>query len=289
MSEFSSPRVRLPLFLGRLLRHRAALVGLVLVSITVVLAVFAPLLAPAGPSNIDMINRFAAPGADALMGTDNYGRDVFSRLAYGARVTLLVGVGAVGLGCMIGVIVGLISGYFGGWLDTLLMRVIDIMLSFPSLILALGIMAIIGPGILSVIIAVGISSAPEIARVVRSATLSLREVEFVDAARCIGTSHARILRVHLLPNVSSAIIILAAMNVGSAILVESSLSFLGLGPGPDVPTWGSMVAEGTSYLARSPWMSVFPGLAITLTILGFNLLGDGLRDLLDPRLKAYLK
>jgi len=273
----------------RFIQHRGALVGLLLVAVAVGLAVLAPLISSGDPAAIDMTRRFLFPGPDALMGTDNYGRDVFTRLAYGGRVTLLVGLGAVALGCLMGVTLGLVSGYFGGWIDALLMRITDILLSFPSLILALGIMAIVGPGVMSVILAVGITSTPMIARVVRSATLALREVAFIDAARALGAGNTRILYKHLLPNVLGAVAILAALNVGSAILIESSLSFLGLGPGPDVPSWGSMIAEGAAYLRRNPWMTIFPGVAITLTILGFNLLGDGLRDLLDPRLRQFIK
>lgn len=270
-------------------RHPGALTGLSLVTVVVFAAIFAPGLATVSPNVIDMGSRFEAPGSEHLLGTDNYGRDVLSRLVFGARVSLTVGLGASVFGGILGVLIGLTSAYFRGTVELVLMRLVDILLSFPSLILALGIMAITGPGISSVIIAVGIASTPVIARVVRAASLTIREQDYVLGAKGLGASDIRIISRHLLPNVLGAIIILGTLNLGSAILVESSLSFLGLGPGPDVPTWGSMIAEGRAYLRRSPWMSIFPGVAITTAILGFNLLGDGLRDLLDPRIKELLK
>jgi peptide/nickel transport system permease protein len=276
-------------FAGRFLHHPAAFVGVVIVAALCLLAIFAPLVTRVPPGALDMSNRLAFPSMGALMGTDSYGRDVFTRLAYGGQITLLVAVGSVALGTIIGVFAGLLAGYFGGRLDAVLMRIIEILLSFPSLILALGIMAIVGPGVTSVILAVGITSAPMIARVVRSTVLSLKELAFVEAAVALGGTHYRIILRHLLPNVAGAVAILSALNLGSAILVESSLSFLGLGPGPDVPSWGSMISDGTKYLRRNPWPAIFPGMAITLTILGFNLVGDGLRDLLDPRIQKLIK
>lgn len=270
-------------------RHRGAVLGFCIVSLVLLAALAAPLVSERAPDAVDMTNRYLPPGGEYLLGTDNYGRDIFSRLMHGARISLIVGLGAVAMGASIGVLLGLISSYFGGPVDLLIMRVVDVLLSFPTLILALGIMAIIGPGITSVILAVGIATAPVIARIVRAAGLALREQDFITAAKGLGASDQRIVRKHLFPNILGAVVILATLNIGSAILVESSLSFLGLGPGPDVPTWGSMIAEGRAYLRRSPWMSIFPGIAITLSILGFNLLGDGLRDILDPRITKILK
>lgn len=269
--------------LKSILRNPSLLVGSAITLALALVAIFAPLVATHGLEQMDMINRLQGPSAAHWLGTDNFGRDLWTRLAYGARLSLGVGVSAVALSVLLGTVVGLVAGYFGGWVDMVLMRVTDIFLGFPALILAMAVVAIIGPGTVNLIIAMALVFWTEYARVIRATTLSLRKRPYVDAARTGGASHARIIFREILPNAYGPIIVLATLGIGTAIITESALSFLGFGVRPPAPTWGGALAYGTRFLSQSPWLSFVSGLTIMLACLGFNLLGDGLRDLLDPR------
>lgn len=266
---------------------RSASLGFILVTIMILMAIFAPLISPHNPNQINLPSQRLAPGSPSHpLGTDHLGRDLLSRIIWGARVSLLVGIVAVGIGIILGTLLGLIAGYYRGRIDTVIMRIIDIMICFPTLLLALGIIAILGPAMGNVMIAVGLTMTPRFARLTRSKVLSLRELEYVEAARATGMSNSRIIFKHILPNATSDMVVFATLNIGVAILVESSLSFLGLGVQPPTPTWGNIVAEGRRFLLPAPWISLFPGLIIMLTVLGLNFVGDGIRDALDPRLRG---
>ena len=263
----------------------------ILVAVTVV-AALGPWLAPADPGRQSIVSRLAAPlGADPQgmthwLGSDVLGRDVLSRLLYGARISLLVGLAAITVGGAIGILAGLLAGYFGGWVDDVLMRLADMQLAFPFILLAIMFLVVLGPGVGNLILVLGIGQWVTYARIVRAETLSLREKEFVEAARALGDSTAAILFRTILPNIVAPLTVMASFNVASVILTEAALSFLGLGVPASVPTWGSMLAESRdTLLANKWWLAVFPGLAIMLTVLSFNILGDWLRDLLDPRLR----
>jgi peptide/nickel transport system permease protein len=272
--------------LQRIRRSKGAVVGLALLAILAGLAIVAPLLPLADPIRIDPPRALYSPGLPYLFGTDQYGRDVFSRVIFGSRISLLVGPIAVGIALLPGVAVGLLAGYYGRWVDVVLMRIVDVMLAFPGILLALGIVAVLGPSLTSLMIAVGISSVPTYARLTRASVLSARENLYVDAARVVGASDLSILLRHILPNVVAPIIVVGTLGVGAAILVAAALSFLGLGSQPPTPEWGRMLSEGRQYLREQWWIATFPGLAIMITVLALNLLGDGLRDALDPRLKV---
>jgi peptide/nickel transport system permease protein len=263
--------------------HPSLVVGGLIVATVVSLAVFAPWLATADVEQMDMANRFSGPSALHWLGTDNFGRDLWTRMIFGARISLTVAAISVLVSLAIGTVVGLSAGYFGGWLDLLLMRIADVFLGFPALILALAIVAVLGPGVVNVSAALVAVFWAEYARVVRATTLSLREQTYVLAARSVGASHGRILFREILPNALGPVIVLATLFFGTAIIAESALSFLGFGVPPPAPTWGWTLAYGTRFLRNAPWLSSVSGLAIMITVLGFNLLGDGLRDLLDPR------
>jgi peptide/nickel transport system permease protein len=267
----------------RALRNTSLVVGGLITLAIVLAAVFAPLLATHGVEQMDMRQRFAGPSAAHWLGTDNFGRDLWTRMIFGARISLSIALLSVGVAATIGSVVGLIAGYFGGWIDLLLMRVTDIFLGFPALILALAIVAVLGPGVVNVSLALIVVFWTEYARVVRATTLVLREQAYVSAARALGASNTRILFREILPNAAGPIIVLATLGLGTAILSESALSFLGFGVPPPQPTWGWTLAYGTRFIRGEPWLSIVAGLAIMLTVLGFNLLGDGLRDVLDPR------
>jgi peptide/nickel transport system permease protein len=251
----------------------------------VLVAVFANVLSPDDPLAGSLRDRLVPPITDREfpLGTDPLGRDMLSRLMYGARISLLVGVSAVAIGMVVGSLLGLIAGYIGGWPDAVLMRVADAQLSLPSFILALTIMAALGSGLFNVILALSIGSWVRYARVVRSMVLPLRETEYVLAAETIGCAPRRVMLRHVLPNVVTPVIILATLGLGTTIIAESSLSFLGLGVDPESPSWGSMLSEGRAYLDSAWWVAAFPGVAITITVLAVNLIGDALRDQLDPR------
>jgi peptide/nickel transport system permease protein len=278
-------------------RNRTAVAGLVLVLLVLFMAVFAddwfiamfqgrdpePLLAPYDPTKQDPRSRLEAPSREHPMGLDSFGRDILSRIIYGARVSLLVGVVSVLLGGVVGTSLGLVAGYVGGKLENIIMRSVDVLMAFPSLIMGLMVLALLGPGIPKMIIAIGIMLAPAFVRVAHGSTLGLKENDYVLAARSIGVGQVRTLRTHILPNLMGEIIVLASVWAATAIRVEASLSFIGLGVAPPRPAWGTMIRDGMQHLTNAPWISLFPGLAILITVLGFNLLGDGLRDVMDPK------
>jgi peptide/nickel transport system permease protein len=243
------------------------------------------MLAPYDPNKIDMADRFAAPSLEHPFGTDDFGRDILSRVMVGARVSLMVGLIAVGISAVVGSSLGLVSGYSGRVTDEVIMRAMDVLFAFPAILLAITIMAILGRGIGNAMIAIGIVYIPIFARIARGSVLSVRENEFVEAARAIGTSDLRIMLRHIFPNILSPLIVEITLSLSFAILAEAALSFFGLGTQPPDPSWGRMLSEGRAYFQQSIWLAIFPGLAIMMTVLGFNLLGDGLRDALDPRLK----
>jgi len=264
---------------------------LILVAVTVV-AAFGPWLAPVDPGRQSIVSRLAAPlttdpqGMTHWLGSDVLGRDVLARLLYGARISLLVGLAAIAVGGAIGILAGLLAGYFGGWVDDVMMRLADTQLAFPFILLAIMFLVVLGPGVTNLILVLGIGQWVTYARIVRAETLSLREKEFVEAARALGDSTTMILFRTILPNIVAPLTVMASFNVASVILTEASLSFLGLGVPVAVPTWGSMLAESRdTLLANKWWLAAFPGLAIMLTVLSFNIMGDWLRDLLDPRLR----
>ncbi|WP_375449646.1 ABC transporter permease [uncultured Devosia sp.] len=269
------------------------LVALLILLAVTIAAIFGPALAPHDPNRQDIMMRLADPLASGrrnaffLLGTDGLGRDVFSRLLYGARVSLLVGICAILVGGTIGVIAGLVAGYFGGWIDDVIMRLGDIQLAFPFILLAIMFLVILGPGVINIIIVLGVGQWVTYARIVRAQTLSLREKEYVEAARALGDSTVLIIFRTILPNIIAPLTVIASFNVAAVILSEASLSFLGLGVPPSVPTWGAMLADSRDQLmANKWWLAFFPGIAIVITVLSFNILGDWLRDFLDPRLKT---
>lgn len=271
---------------------RWALVGMLILIVVTFVAIFGPWLAPFDPNRQNIMMRLLEPGEAGArnvtywLGSDQLGRDVLSRLLYGARVSLLVGVAAIAVGGTLGTIAGLISGYFGGWIDDVIMRLGDIQLAFPFILLAIMFLVVLGPGLVNIILVLGIGQWITYARIVRAQTLSLREKEYVEAARAMGDSTFSILFRTILPNIIAPLTVIASFNVAGVILSEAALSFLGLGVPPDVPTWGSMLSESRDHLLSNKWwMAVFPGLAIVLTVLAFNIIGDWLRDFLDPRLK----
>ena len=285
MSELTVRRHRtFPDTARRFLRNKAALIGLGIILIMLFCALFPEWIAPYGYDDQDLSQLFIAPCREHWFGTDNFGRDIFSRVVYGCRTSLLIGVCAVGIACLIGVFIGSIAGYFAGRVDNVLMRLMDIMLAIPNILLAMSIVAALGTGTFNLILAIGIGSIPGYARVVRASILSVREQEYIEAARSIGAGHFRIIRKHILPNCMAPIIVQATMSVATAILSTAGLSFIGITP----PTaeWGSMLASGRAYL-RDYWFVVtFPGLAIMISVFAFNLFGDGLRDTLDPKLRS---
>ena len=278
--------------LESLVTSRWALVGMLILFIVTFVAIFGPQLAPFDPNRQNIMMRLLEPGEAGAgdltywLGSDQLGRDVFSRLLYGARVSLLVGVAAIAVGGTIGIIAGLVSGYYGGWIDDVIMRLGDIQLAFPFILLAIMFLVVLGPGLVNIILVLGIGQWITYARSVRAQTLSLREKEYVEAARAMGDSTFSILFRTILPNIIAPLTVIASFNVAGVILSEAALSFLGLGVPPDVPTWGSMLSESRDHLLSNKWwMSLFPGLAIIFTVLAFNIIGDWLRDFLDPRLK----
>ena len=269
-----------------LFRNPLTTAGFLLLFILGSVALFAPLLPLKPPLQQDLANRLKPPAASHVLGTDQLGRDIFSRIIYGGRISLTVGLVIVLSAGTLGTIIGLVSGYAGGWVEEILMRITDIFLAFPSLILAMAIATALGPGLYNAMIAIAAVTWPIYARLVRAQTLSLRRQEFVEAAICIGATPVRILFRHILPNSLSAILVQASFNMGSAILTAAGLSFIGLGLQPPAPEWGVMISEGRQFISTHYWLSTFPGIAILLSVTAFNLLGDGLRDLLDPRLRV---
>jgi peptide/nickel transport system permease protein len=280
------------LFARRLARRRTALFGLIVVVLVVVAALGASRIAAYDPTEQDIANRLKAPGwQDAagrahLLGTDHLGRDILARVIFGARPALMVGFAAVAISGLLGMMVGLLSGYFGGRIDDVFMRLADVQLAFPFILLAIAVIGVLGPSLPVIIVVIGVSSWVVYARVVRGAVLSLREREFVHAAHALGSRDGRILLRHILPNAFTPWLVVATLDMARVIVIESALSFLGLGVQPPTPTWGGMLADGRVYISTAWWLATFPGLAILVTVLGINLFGDGLRDTLDPRLKV---
>lgn len=271
-----------------LLRSPLTVAGLILITLLILIGVLAPLIAPVNPLKQVLTVRLKPPSAEHWLGTDQLGRDVLSRMMYGARISLLIGLVVVGLAAGIGTLVGLIAGYVGGWLDESLMRLTDIFFAFPALILAMAISGALGPSLTNAMIAIAIVSWPVYARLVRAQVLSLREREYVEAARALGADAPRIVWQHILPNTLAPLLVQASFDMGSAILSAAGLSFIGFGAQPPTAEWGVMISEGRNYIATQPWLSLFPGLAILFTVAAFNLIGDGLRDALDPRLRGLL-
>ena len=270
----------------KLSRNKMAVVGLVIVVVMVLMAVFANQLSPYDPNAIDMTNAYAAPGSEGhIFGTDNYGRDLLSRIIFGARISIFVAVGGTLVGAFIGVLVGLVAGFFGGLLDSIIMRVMDGMMSFPFVLLALILMTILGQGAINVVIALGIGNIPYFARVVRGQVHIVKNEEYCNAERVLGASPVRILFTHILPNAMSPIIVYFTLNVASAIISEAALSFLGMGITPPTASWGNILSGGRTCLRTSPHIATISGLFILITVLGFNLLGDGIRDVFDPKQK----
>jgi peptide/nickel transport system permease protein len=269
--------------LPQILRNPSLVLGGVITLFIISCALLAPYVATHGIDQMAMRNRFEGPSLDHLLGTDNFGRDLWSRMVYGARISLSIALISVGGAVLIGTIVGLVSGYFGGWIDLVLGRITDIFIGFPVIVLALAIVAVLGPGIANVSLALIVVFWTEYARVVRAATLVLREQNYVQAARALGASPMRIIFREILPNTLGPIIVLASLGLGTAIIAESALSFLGFGLPPPAPTWGWTLSYGIRFMRDEPWLAIIPGAAIMVTVLGFNLLGDGLRDVLDPR------
>ena len=266
-------------------QHPLGGVSALLTVLLVLTAVFAPLLAPYDPEKIIRGARLVRPDGRFLLGTDELGRDVLSRMIYGARISLEVGLVSVAVSTTLGSIFGVVSGYFGGATDLVIQRFMDMVMAFPALVLALAIISVLGPDIVNVMLAIALVATPATSRVVRGATMSVRENAFVEAAMAAGCSHPRIILRHILPNVMAPIIVVATVSIGTAILTEAALSFLGLGTPPPAPSWGNMInGSSRTYLMLAPWIAIFPGVAITVAVLAFNLLGDALRDVLDPRL-----
>jgi peptide/nickel transport system permease protein len=275
--------VKLQVMQRSLRRYPAAALGGFLVGLLVLAALAAPLLAPQDPLAQDLYGRLQAPSWQHPLGTDEFGRDMLSRILFGARISLRIGVVCIALSLSGGVLVGGVAGYYGGWADAVLMRFMDLLMAFPSILLAIGIVAAIGPGIDNVMIAVSVVLVPQFARLVRASVLSVRETAYVEAARALGARDWRILLFDIMPNCAAPLIVQASLGLATAVLDAAGLSFLGLGAQPPVPEWGAMLAGGRELLFEAPWVMTFPGLAIFAVALGFNLLGDGLRDALDPR------
>lgn len=273
-------------FLQRLVRNRGAFIGAIILVLLIISAIAAPLLTSYDPNEMNPPDRTLPPSLSHPFGTDNFGRDILARVLYGGRISLPMGLISVGLALAIGLVSGLLAGYYGGWVDLVVMRVVDVMLAFPGLLLALVIIAILGPNLLNAMIAVGISTAPTYIRVVRASVLSARELDYVEAARSIGCPNRLVIFRHILPNVVAPIIVLSTLGVAGAIIAGAALSYLGLGVKPPTPEWGSMLSEARNYLRLTPWMTTFPGLAIVVAALAINLFGDGLRDILDPHMKV---
>jgi len=272
-------------FWTRLKRNRMAMTGLALVLGLFVVSIFAPWLAPYDPNLIDLKQVLMPPSPDHYLGTDTLGRDVLSRIIFGSRVSLKVGFVAVGLATLIGLVIGALAGYYGGWVDSALMRLVDLMLCFPAFFLILAVIALLEPSIWNIMAVIGLTGWMGVARLVRAEFLSLREREFVTAARALGAGDLRLILRHMLPNALAPVMVSATLGVAGAILTESALSFLGLGVQPPTPSWGNILTAGKDNIEIAWWLSVFPGLAILITVMSYNLLGEGIQEAIDPRLK----
>ncbi len=284
--ERSAWRDELSSFWRRFRANRVGMLGAVLVALCVAVALLAPVVAPYPPDELHGNWRLYPPNEYFLLGTDEFGRDLLSRIMFGAQISLQVGLVSVALALLAGAILGLVAGYSGGWLDNVIMRCMDVLFAFPAILLAIGIMAMLGASTTNATIAIGIVYSPSFARLTRASVLSIREQEFVEAARVLGLTDVRIVLHHIVPNLMAPLLVQITFSLSTAILTEAALSFLGLGTPPPAPSWGGMLSASRRYVELSPWPAIFPGVAIMLLVLGFNLFGDGLRDVLDPRLRA---
>ncbi len=275
------------LFIRRLLKRKTVAAGLIVLLVFVLLAVFAPMIAPYSPSKLSIVNRLKPPSELYWFGTDEFGRDVFSRTIFAGRLSLLVGAAVVALSALIGITLGLLAGFFQR-LDTPIARLIDAMMAFPDILLAIALVAALGPSLTTVIIALAVVYSPRLARIVRASTLVIRELPYVEAAKALGISTFHIMTRHVLRNLISPILVQCTFLFASAMLAEAGLSFLGLGVSPEIPTWGTMISAGRQYIGQADWMTYFPGFAIILSVLSLQMVGDGLRDMLDPRLRRDL-
>jgi peptide/nickel transport system permease protein len=285
--ESRSPRLTAAaIFWRRFRRNHIGVAGGIIVIACILVAVVASVIAPYPPDEVQARLRLQPPGERFLLGTDEFGRDLLSRIIFGSRISLQVGVISVGLALAFGSALGLAAGFYGGATDHVVMRIMDVLFAFPAILLAIGIMAMLGASITNAMIAIGVVYAPSFARLARASVLSLKEEEFVEAARALGMSDTRVVLRHIVPNLLAPVIVQTTFSLSAAILTEASLSFLGLGTPPPAPSWGGMLSASRRYVELSPWPAIFPGLAIMIVVLGFNLLGDGLRDVLDPKLRA---
>ncbi|CAH2604523.1 dipeptide ABC transporter membrane subunit DppC [Rhodovastum atsumiense] len=273
-------------FLAAMLRNPTTSIGIVLCGLVVLGAVLAPWIAPYDPVDQNIIERLQPPGGDFLLGTDTYGRDVLSRILWGARISLVIAVTSIGSAILIGGAIGMVSGYVGGRFDLFMMQLMDIMLSFPSLILGLIVVALLGPELINLVIAISLTAIAPFARIARAPVLTLKERAFVEAGRALGFSHARVLFVHILPNILSEVLVMGSLWMATAVRTEASLSFIGLGVKPPTATWGGMMRDGFENILDAPWLSIWPGIAILMLVLGLNMVGDGLRDATDPKLSG---
>jgi peptide/nickel transport system permease protein len=269
----------------RLKKDKLALIGLVILIILILMAIFANFIAPYEYDTQNLKNTFQSPSLKHLFGTDEFGRDIFSRIVYGSRISLQVGVIAVGIAVVIGGFLGAVAGYYSGKIDNVIMRIMDVLLSIPQMLLAISIVAALGNSLINLMVAVGVSSIPQYARIVRASVISIKNQEFVESARAIGSSDLRIIFKHVIPNCLAPVIVQATLGIGLAILTAAGLSFIGLGIKPPTPEWGAMLSGSRTYIRDYTYMTLFPGIAIVITIFAFNVLGDGLRDALDPKLK----
>jgi peptide/nickel transport system permease protein len=275
--------------LQTLLANKLAVAGLIILGLLVIVGVFGKAIAPYGLNEIDISNRLSGPSAMHWFGTDNLGRDTFSRVLIAARVSLQVGLIAVGFAAVVGVPIGLVAGYYRGAVDSVLMRTMDVLFSFPAILLAIAIVAVLGPGIRNAMVAIGLVYTPIFARITRGSVLVVSEEVYIRAARSLGAGDSRIIFRHILPNVLAPIIVQTTLSLAFAILSEAALSYLGLGVQPPNPAWGRMLADGQDFFQQNPWMGIFPGLAILVTVMAFNFVGDGLRDALDPKQKSVIE
>jgi peptide/nickel transport system permease protein len=266
-------------------KNRIALVGLGIVIFFIMIAILAPVIAPYSFKDQNLVERFQAPSSEHWFGTDDFGRDIFSRIVYGARISLWVGFFSVLGSVVFGTLLGIVAGYYGRWVDAIISRIFDIMLAFPSILLAIAVVAILGPSLQNALIAIAVINIPNFGRLVRSRVLSVKQEEYIMAARAVGMKDTRILFRHILPNSISPVIVQATLAIATAIIEAAALGFLGMGAQAPTPEWGKMLADSKNYIMQAPWTLFFPGMAIMLTVLGFNLMGDGLRDALDPKMK----
>jgi peptide/nickel transport system permease protein len=267
-------------------QNKTSWVGLVLLLIMVAVALLAPVLAPYNPVEQHILERLQSPSSKYLLGTDQYGRDILSRVIWGARISLVIGFSSIFLGLVIGGAIGLIAGYKGGATDNIIMRIMDVFMSFPTLIMGLLVVAVLGASLVNLIVAIALTVVPRFARIARAPTVAVKQRDFVEASRAMGFSDLRIMVVHILPNIMGEIMVMASLWIATAVRIEASLSFIGLGVKPPTPTWGGMIRDGFGFILDAPWLSIYPGAVILITVFAFNMLGDGLRDAIDPKLRS---